>query len=1322
MKRLILFLLLAIVGGRLFAQAPNSYYDGATGKTGTELRQALHDIIDDHTTISYGQIWNAFWTTDNKGNNVVWDMYSDGANYSYYYTNGDDQCGTFLQEGDCYNREHSWPKSWFSGGEDGVPGRDLHHIFPTDGYVNQERSNYPYGEVRSGSGITTYQNGSKLGSCKSSLGYTGTVFEPIDEYKGDFARAYFYMSTRYYGEDSDWGSSGMTDKSDLKDWAITMLLRWSDNDPVSDKEMDRNNAVYGIQGNRNPFIDHPEYAHIIWDPDWTGVTYNITCASVQHGNITAPSTAVEGTMVTLTATPAIGYMLDSWIVYKTGDPSTTVTVSSNGTFTMPSFNVTVSATFVQNNTYYAITKGSVSHGDFTMSANTALSGSTITLSASPATGYVLYDWYVYKTDDINTHVSVSKSGNTGSFTMPAFDVTVMASFAQGSGGGYEKVTSALTDWSGEYLIVCETQNVAFNGTVESNWGRCSSVTISNGIIESNTTTDGYKVTVSPSGSGYAFMFPDGKYMNWTTEKKFSEGTTAIAYTISLNNGAANISYGDCQLQYNHNGGSGGLRSYKSAQTAIQLYKKTSGSASTPTHTIHFFPNGGQGSMNDQTVNEFEPTALNANTFTRQGYAFDSWNTAANGSGTTYFDGATISLLSDLTLYAQWNPLFSVNCASVDHGSINASHSTAVEGTLVTLTATPDAGYDFDYWVVTANNELVEVEGNQFVMPASNVDVSAVFSYVGQTFTQKYYLVTDANQLVDGRTYLIVNTTNKKALGSQNAYDRASVGVQINNNTIAALGNACEVTLGVSGDYWTLFDPSYNNNAGGYLYAASSQSNQLMTQSNVDDNAKWNIEVNDSGVASIVAQGENTHRYLRYSKNSNLFSCYTSGSGSEVSLFIRSEECDFTESKTVASINTFDKNTIHAGVTLTVENVLGMTMCNNALQLVLEDGAQLVHGETGLNATMKKIITAWSDNGGWYTIAAPFASLTPSTNNGLIANDYDLYAYDEDSDLEWLNYKVHHFGLAAGEGYLYANSTSKSLRMAGELKPGNYSTTIDLSYANSEENLKGWNLLGNPTAHEISFTKSANVADGYYYLNNSENWEYETSNTVPVVRGFLVKANATGQSVTLNPQSKGYHEEKGQYLCLNIGEEKAYVKLNEGVSMLLMDLNGRHSGLYLMHDSKPYVMLVRNDAKALDLCFEARQEGTQTITVDTQGLDIDYLHLIDHKTGADVDLLATPSYAFEASEGDYATRFRLAFAPMDGPSTSLETFAYWADGEIRLIAEPQGAATLQVLDLTGRMVVCSDVARNVSTANLTPGVYVLRLVTDADVRVQKIVVK
>ena len=250
--------LLVLASFGLWAQIPNGYYNSANGKTGDELKVALHDIIKGHQVVSYNGLLNAFAYTDCKPNGKIWDIYS---NIEYSLNTG--LCGEYEQEGDCWNREHTWPQSWFN--ESTTPRSDLFHVYPTDGFVNGQRSNYPYGEVNNP--IYTSGNGSKLGPCVTS-GYSGRVFEPIDEYKGDIARSYFYMSVRYYSEDSDWGTSGMTNKSEIKPWAMTMLLRWSDNDPVSDKEINRNNAVYGYQNNRNPFIDHPEYAHMIWDENW----------------------------------------------------------------------------------------------------------------------------------------------------------------------------------------------------------------------------------------------------------------------------------------------------------------------------------------------------------------------------------------------------------------------------------------------------------------------------------------------------------------------------------------------------------------------------------------------------------------------------------------------------------------------------------------------------------------------------------------------------------------------------------------------------------------------------------------------------------------------------------------------------------------------------------------------------------------------------------------------------------------------------------------------------------------------------------------------
>jgi len=238
------------------------YYQNAYKLSGIPLRAALQNIIKGHTVISYDALYNAYIYTDSKPNGKVWDMYSDipGGTSAYEYTHITNKCGNYSQEGDCYNREHSWPQSWFN--ETNPARTDIFHIYPTDGYVNGKRGNYPFGEVSSPNWTST--NGSKVGSC-SFPGYSSTVFEPIDAYKGDLARSSMYMSVRYYTQDGGWSSSGGTNKSDLLPWYANLLYSWHIKDSVSTKESNRNNVIYNnYQHNRNPFIDHPEFAAEIW--------------------------------------------------------------------------------------------------------------------------------------------------------------------------------------------------------------------------------------------------------------------------------------------------------------------------------------------------------------------------------------------------------------------------------------------------------------------------------------------------------------------------------------------------------------------------------------------------------------------------------------------------------------------------------------------------------------------------------------------------------------------------------------------------------------------------------------------------------------------------------------------------------------------------------------------------------------------------------------------------------------------------------------------------------------------------------------------------
>ena len=241
---------------------PAGYYDSALGLRGAQLRAALHDIIKNHSVVSYDGAWAAYRTTDWKPNGKVWDVYSDipGGTPPYEYT-FDQIGGVGGREGTGYTREHVWCKNWF-GGTVSPMYSDLWIIYPCDTHMNGTRGVNPYGDVA----IPTFTslNGSMVGS-SADPGYAGTVFEPIDAFKGDIARSFFYVATRYYTEDAAWPGGPATSGADLLPWANATYVQWSYADPVSPKERLRNGAIYALQHNRNPFIDHPEFVGLLFD-------------------------------------------------------------------------------------------------------------------------------------------------------------------------------------------------------------------------------------------------------------------------------------------------------------------------------------------------------------------------------------------------------------------------------------------------------------------------------------------------------------------------------------------------------------------------------------------------------------------------------------------------------------------------------------------------------------------------------------------------------------------------------------------------------------------------------------------------------------------------------------------------------------------------------------------------------------------------------------------------------------------------------------------------------------------------------------------------
>lgn len=250
------------------AQPPSGYYDKALGKSEAQLKITLYSIISSgYVTKSYDYLYTIYATSDVTSDGKVWDMYS-----TCTWTPGQKQCGNYSVVCDCYNREHSIPQSWFSSRSPMVS--DAFHVYPTDGKVNGQRGNYPFGECANG---TTLSRGKgKLGS-STFEGYSGTVFEPDDEYKGDFARTYFYFATRYENIMTTIGGESFNNAiyPAFTTWSQNLFLKWHRQDPVSQKEIVRNNAIYAHQKNRNPFIDNPELAEFIWG-NQKGKAWNLT--------------------------------------------------------------------------------------------------------------------------------------------------------------------------------------------------------------------------------------------------------------------------------------------------------------------------------------------------------------------------------------------------------------------------------------------------------------------------------------------------------------------------------------------------------------------------------------------------------------------------------------------------------------------------------------------------------------------------------------------------------------------------------------------------------------------------------------------------------------------------------------------------------------------------------------------------------------------------------------------------------------------------------------------------------------------------------------
>ena len=378
---------------------------------------------------------------------------------------------------------------------------------------------------------------------------------------------------------------------------------------------------------------------------------------------------------------------------------------------------------------------------------------------------------------------------------------------------------------------------------------------------------------------------------------------------------------------------------------------------------------------------------------------------------------------------------------------------------------------------------------------------------------------------------------------------------------------------------------------------------------------------------------------------------------------------------------------------------------------------------------------------WVFIASPVVDgIAPSEVHNLFpsagetSNDYDLYRFNQSADLEWQNYHQHNADatnpfntLVIGQGYLYATKEDRTLVFSGEYPSGTWPVDVPLDYVEGKP-LAGWNLVGNP------FAVSATLTQPYYRMNaegTALNTETEDT-SVAAMEGVFVQANEDSQTVTFTAQTRG--GEKAAIAQANImvdGDngaviDNAIIRFDGGQTLEKFSFREGSTKIYIPQDGKDYAIATSNGQGEMPLNFKAEENGTYTISVNVDNVEMGYLHLIDNMTGADVDLLVPEpvegpaSYTFTANTTDYESRFKLVFAV--GSSTGSDTFAF-IDASGNIIVNGEG--TLQVFDVLGHQLVTKQLPTlnsKLSTLNYKSGVYVLRLINGENVRTQKIVIE
>ena len=404
--------------------------------------------------------------------------------------------------------------------------------------------------------------------------------------------------------------------------------------------------------------------------------------------------------------------------------------------------------------------------------------------------------------------------------------------------------------------------------------------------------------------------------------------------------------------------------------------------------------------------------------------------------------------------------------------------------------------------------------------------------------------------------------------------------------------------------------------------------------------------------------------------------------------------------------------------LDLVSVNDITFNNNDIMGTLGDWYEFSFLTPSSTVTYTLPITGYGTTaGGYYLIAPPFDNIDPEEIVGMTSGEYDLYSFDQTEDLEWRNYKTQHFNLESGKGYLYAHKSDVTLSFTG--MPYSGDGKVMLKKQGGLE-FEGWNLVGNP------FPQAATI-DRDCYVMKPDGTEIIASDVrvVAPMNGVFVIAASDGEEMTFVPQT---NPDEGAKIVLNIQKDRgitvdrAIVRLEGNGALPKMMLDPNNTKIYIPQQGIDYAVVTATSDHTVPVCFKAQTNGTYSLHADVINFEVDDLHLIDHLTGADVNLLATPSYTFEASTTDYTERFQLVYSKTTGVEDAEVPFAYLNGTDLVIVESVNEGAVLQMFDANGRLVFSCSAAQRISIKDLPAGVYVLRLINGNETKAFKTVIR